>query len=344
MSKNISVQEGSIGKQLTVDKLKTNLVGGGSCLWVPEDEINLGTKSVSENGTYVASDDGYYGYSQFTVSGVGTVTGRDPTTGDEKQVSVDPETGDLVETVLPSEIRVITPPTNPSGTYIAGQTITKDGMVVKAYDANGAFMQNVPVGEITINPTVAVYDPATSTDGWSDGTSEDTGETAPPQPIRYSNIVRIVRDTAIEHKEIIIRAPHVTAWRGGTNGNRIYIVYASSSTFTATVTTITQNASGRTETTETNEVRNGTTYLNKQLYFGGMNIGGYTDASMSIDTGHGGLYGDSDATKIAYIMVYGEHTDTPAGSRQAIGVSWPRPGDGKVLETSFTINVTGGST
>jgi hypothetical protein len=28
MSKNISIQEGGIGKQLTVDKLKTNLVGG----------------------------------------------------------------------------------------------------------------------------------------------------------------------------------------------------------------------------------------------------------------------------------------------------------------------------
>lgn len=28
MSKNITIQEGGVGKQLTVDKLRTNLVGG----------------------------------------------------------------------------------------------------------------------------------------------------------------------------------------------------------------------------------------------------------------------------------------------------------------------------
>jgi hypothetical protein len=34
MSKNITIQEGGVAKQLTVDKLKTNLVGGGTQLWV----------------------------------------------------------------------------------------------------------------------------------------------------------------------------------------------------------------------------------------------------------------------------------------------------------------------
>ncbi len=160
MSKNIIIQEGGIAKQMTVDKLETNLFGGGTCLWIPEDGVQLGTKSVSENGTYVASNDGYYGYSQFSVSGVGTATGRDPVTGQEKSVTVDPETGDLVETVVPSEIRVITPPTNPYGTYIDGQIITKDGMVVKAYDANGAYMQDIPIGELSIDPIVATYDPS----------------------------------------------------------------------------------------------------------------------------------------------------------------------------------------
>lgn len=50
MSKSIVIQEGGIGKQLTVDKLKTDLVGGGTCLWVPEDSTNLGTKHISEGG------------------------------------------------------------------------------------------------------------------------------------------------------------------------------------------------------------------------------------------------------------------------------------------------------
>lgn len=29
MGKNITIQDGGVGKQLTVDKLRTNLVGGG---------------------------------------------------------------------------------------------------------------------------------------------------------------------------------------------------------------------------------------------------------------------------------------------------------------------------
>ena len=58
MSKNITIQEDGVGKQLTVDKLKTNLVGGGTCLWVPEDDVALGSKRILKNGTYRASDDG----------------------------------------------------------------------------------------------------------------------------------------------------------------------------------------------------------------------------------------------------------------------------------------------
>ena len=52
MSKKIVIQEGGVGRQFTADKLKTALVGGGSCLWVPEDETTLGTKIITENGTF----------------------------------------------------------------------------------------------------------------------------------------------------------------------------------------------------------------------------------------------------------------------------------------------------
>jgi len=60
MSKNIVIQEGGIGKQMTVNKLKTDKVGGGTQLWVPEDEAgdyaNYEELSVTENGTYVPSE------------------------------------------------------------------------------------------------------------------------------------------------------------------------------------------------------------------------------------------------------------------------------------------------
>ena len=118
MSKNITIQEGGVGKAMTADKLKTDLQGGGTCLWVPEDETRLTTKYITENGTYKAADDGYYGYSEVIVSGQGTATGTDGD-GDEAVAYTDPGTGELVVDKVPSSIKVITLPTNPYGIYTA---------------------------------------------------------------------------------------------------------------------------------------------------------------------------------------------------------------------------------
>ena len=171
MSKNIIIQEGGLGKQLTVDRLKTNLVGSGSCLWMPEDEAQLTTKTITENGTYKASDDGYYGYSEVIVNiaNAGTATGTDGD-GDEAVAHTDPGTGELVTDKVPSSIQVITPPTNPYGIYQNGQAIVTDGMVVKSYLATGGEYGTVPNGEIILNPTTAVYDQSTDTGGYDEAT------------------------------------------------------------------------------------------------------------------------------------------------------------------------------
>lgn len=73
MAKNITIAEGSQAKNFnTVHKLRTNLIGGGTQYWVPEDEAgayaNLSQKSITANGTYRASDDSKDGYSQVTVN------------------------------------------------------------------------------------------------------------------------------------------------------------------------------------------------------------------------------------------------------------------------------------
>lgn len=161
MSKNIVIQEGGVGKNLTVDKLKTNLVGGGSCLLVPEDGTTLGTKYINANGTYKASDDGYSGYSEVTVSGVGEVTGKAPDgSGDEATARVDPETGGIVITKLPYSIAVTTNPSKTS--YFDGEAINIGGMVVKGYLKDGSLWTDsahpngvIPNSELTIDPTVA---------------------------------------------------------------------------------------------------------------------------------------------------------------------------------------------
>ena len=71
MSKNIIIQEGGTPKQMTVSKIKVNNVGSGTSLWVPEDSTTLVTKSISKNGTYEASLDNAYGYSEVTVNVAG---------------------------------------------------------------------------------------------------------------------------------------------------------------------------------------------------------------------------------------------------------------------------------
>lgn len=171
MSKNITIQEGGIGKQLTADKLKTNLVGGGTCLWVPEDETTLGTKNISENGTYRASDEGLYGYSEVTVSGIGTATGTGPD-GEDHSYSEDGE-GGITDTILPSSISVVTPPT--VTTYADGATIDFSGMVVKGYLKSGALWTDyahpngiIPISELMLPVTTASKDESHS-DEWSDG-------------------------------------------------------------------------------------------------------------------------------------------------------------------------------
>ena len=171
MSVNITIKEGGVAKNLTADKLRTNLYGGGTCLWVPEDDVQLGTKSIDENGTYKAEDDGYYGFSQVTVNvpgGAGgppggkgsSVVGKKPN-GNDAVITID-QNGDIVEMELPSEIRVTTPPDDTN--YLDGDEIDYTGMVVKAYKADGTLWTNetytdgvVPLNELVLPDTHADF-------------------------------------------------------------------------------------------------------------------------------------------------------------------------------------------
>lgn len=60
MSKNISIRDGSQSRYFTASKLRTNLQGGGTCDWVPIDEVDqyvdLEELHVTENGTYYPSE------------------------------------------------------------------------------------------------------------------------------------------------------------------------------------------------------------------------------------------------------------------------------------------------
>lgn len=68
MSKSITIKEGNTSKTFAdVAKLRTNLVGSGSCTWVPEDETQLVDKRITANGEYSPASDDAYGYGVVTV-------------------------------------------------------------------------------------------------------------------------------------------------------------------------------------------------------------------------------------------------------------------------------------
>ena len=69
MSENIVIQEGGVNKNLNaIKKIETNKQGGGTCLSIPEDEIELGTKTITKNGLYKAKNSDVDGWTQVFVN------------------------------------------------------------------------------------------------------------------------------------------------------------------------------------------------------------------------------------------------------------------------------------
>lgn len=73
MSKSITIAEGTQARNYNnIHKLRTNLIGGGTQYWVPEDEANQYANyknlSISKNGTYSAKDEECDGFPQVNVN------------------------------------------------------------------------------------------------------------------------------------------------------------------------------------------------------------------------------------------------------------------------------------
>lgn len=333
MSKNITIQEGGIGKQLTANKLKTNLVGGGTCLWVPEDETRLGAKHISEDGTYKASDDGYYGYSEVTVSGIGTVTGKDPDgSGDDATATVDPETGEIVITKLPYSISVVTPPTVTE--YSDGATIDFSGMVVKGYLKSGDLWTDsshpngvIPISELTLPVTVADADETTGATVQSD---------LVPEAFPYASVGLIAADKENARPgEPTLRMISYTAdavtlfWPS--QDSTIGVAASDSPGQEYTEVDSMPDGSSKTDTGSLNRTYE---HLGKTVYYKGWGTGwgysNYTVNSVSPDATAVQAYSYGE---LAWTMIYGEIT--PGG--QVIPVQY-MSGE-KTLESSFTITV-----
>ena len=324
MSKNITIKEGGTAKQLTVDKLKTHLVSGGTCLWVPEDETNLTTKTITENGTYTASDDGYYGYSQVTVSGIGTATGTDGD-GDEAVVTTG-EDGELEENKIPSSIVVETPPA--LTIYADGETIDFFGIVVKGYLKTGGLWTDedhpdgvIPISELTFPVTVADADAAidgTATSSLVDGS------------VPCTNYL-----TLVQHNPGQVSRTEIFKY---TEGMFAVIVGSSSTSILAADGEDTQvYERHRTEYSDGGESSNNSyislnqsyTYNGKTVHYTIVNQGwSYDEQSIS----------NANALDkyVAWTIVYGDITT----GGQEIPVKYIRPSDNKELASKFYITAT----
>ncbi len=318
MAKNITILEGSTSKSFSnVNKLRVNNVGGGTSDWVPEDETQLTTKHISENGTYTASDDGYYGYSEVTVNGIGsasytasegdTIGGVELTGGNEYSISTDPETGDVVVEELASSIVVGHQPDKTS--YVDGEEIDIDGLVIIGHTADGAVWDNenypngiIPLREISITPTVAdieAYD--------EPGTIhiDDVGDTCVTNSVTFY----VPRDSASQRYKEVIATSAVAFYY---NGRTVYMI--SNSPFSFTYSTL-----------------GGTGVLYNGYYWTwvrfGYAIGSSTPAALSVN-----LSGPEIIDRIT--------SWNPTSGGQRITVNWTRPQDGETLDTSFNIRVT----
>ena len=68
MIENALIEEGGLGRKFNpVDKLKVNTTGGEESMWVPEEKHTTGVLHASENGIYIAANDGYEAYHQVLV-------------------------------------------------------------------------------------------------------------------------------------------------------------------------------------------------------------------------------------------------------------------------------------
>lgn len=346
MSANIKIQEGGKDRGFTAEKLKTALAGGGEAAWVRKDERQLTTKSVNQNGEYRAASDGKYGYSSFTatVTDSGSVTGKGQ---DGKEYNVHVESGDLVETLLPSEIAVTLLPT--TNIYRDGDAISLAGIQVTAYDADGDVWTGdgqypdgvIPVNELLLPVGVAIYDESTAVAGtaYMEDTTGLDPRTIAAMPFIYDfNVIgEGIYNTGTKETGT---GPGMDITQHGSKPVYVYTeensignksAYACSEEyFEGVFKTYNQYGNYETSIRADRFEKLGKTYYQATLASGG--------AFFSVSPPPNYVGEDAAFIEISYVILFGLHT--PSGSVQTVIIQWARPGDGKILETSFDIIVS----
>ena len=313
----------------TVDKLRTPGIGGSDITWIPEEKTRCESLSVSVNGTYAAADAGKYGYNYVVVNVPGnSVTGTDGD-GDEATATVDPDTGEIEITKIPSSIRVTTLPSKTI--YVDGETIVYTGIVVHAYTANGQDMGAVPFNELVfpVNEADVVGNPWTDGGGLNSMMLYYTAHYAVDW--RGNEYVVYVHTPAVGHDDDY---PDQPATFGGSGPATLLVTRYNGYNYAMLVT------------------GDGPCRVDMFTYApdtdgDGKNYGWTLTGGTSARAYKGRF---SSASWEEYLTEIPESTVNPTGidpsnlhATQTLPVQWSRTGDGAVLETSFDISVTTGS-
>ena len=343
---NISIEEGGIARILgSVKKLKTALQGGGNCLWIPDSSASMTTKNITRNGEYNAADEGYYGYSQVIVNVTSSdyIIGKGPD-GEEQIVRVDEE-GDIVEDTLAKSIAVVTYPTKME--YQDGESIDLTGIVVHAYDSQGADMGAIPRSQLSFTPSSASYGEGQTSYIISMPLVEAMGSVGVLQYRKYSfwtpvNISMvydgvwgaltppedqsqnptpkypIFRQSNQAHEDVII---YLTQYNGG-------LYAASDPPFTAHVQSI--------EIDFPNGSKGYGYPIGSTFTKISSNINPFPSDDYDIYLSQFAPRSAVDPTGIGL-----DEMSEISGKRQAITIRWARTGDGAILETNINIFVSG---
>ena len=332
-----SIKEGNKSRNFSAAMLKTNLQGGGTCLWIPRMDVELKSKYITKSGTYAAEADDCYGFDQVTVSGVDVEITQDDDGDDVAEIT---DGGTTTEQKLPSSIVVDVPPTKT--VYSDGQAIDYTGMVVKAYTRSGQLWTDashpngiIPISELTLPVTIAHAD-----QGGGASSDLDTGSFSQPIPLSgaatfaYSVTDGTVRHTytwtPINGAVMVIRQNterrSIFLWASETQGDvgqerHVYINEQTGEQYTYYSR----------DSTNLSYTANGKIVYYIRLTAGHV-MSGKDILVNPVITGYGDDAHDGPA---AWTAVYGEIS----GGTQAVPVQWNRPYDSELLETSFSITV-----
>lgn len=302
------------------------------------DVVNTGSvieKTITQNGTYYAMDDGYPGYYKVIVNGIEKITGEDPDgSGDEVVATTEKNesTGKkkIVIKKIPSSIRITNPPVKTE--YVDGENINWSGLVVRLFTRTGQMFtdENYPMGII---PDAELDKPLVVPEGSGDGGRISDLETNIPQPIIAYNRATATSTANTWTTENTYDDAYVIPFRIVSGVSHMSGVVISDKQ-NVTQRWIRRRGTSEVEDTYNINLYNSFTYDGKTVYYRYDTQAFWTYSSaITWDVPETGIKADKYS---CWTALYGD----AVGGKADIPVSWLSPyGKGETFTDTFTITV-----